>query len=224
MRKRKIIGWSSNLAYVIGLITTDGNLSKDGRHIDFTSKDLEQIENFKKILQLKNKIGTKRSSNDSNKIYFRIQFGDVNFYKFLLLIGLHSNKTKTINKLNIPNEYFADFLRGYLDGDGFTYSYWDKRWKSSFMLYTGFVSASKIHLDWLRDRIQSLYNIYGTIKNGGKSTYQLMYAKSSSISLLEKIYYNIDLICLNRKRLKIEKALLIIKEQAGMAKLVNAQS
>lgn len=33
------IKWSPKFAYCIGLITSDGNLSKDGRHISFTSKD-----------------------------------------------------------------------------------------------------------------------------------------------------------------------------------------
>ena len=50
--------WSPELAYAIGLIATDGNLSKDGRHISFRSSDLEQIKNFQRCLQLSNKIGT----------------------------------------------------------------------------------------------------------------------------------------------------------------------
>ena len=45
--------WSSKLAYAIGLITTDGSLSKDGRHISFTSKDKEQVKNFKFCLDRK---------------------------------------------------------------------------------------------------------------------------------------------------------------------------
>ena len=32
------IKWSSKFAYAMGLLATDGNLSKDERHIDFTSK------------------------------------------------------------------------------------------------------------------------------------------------------------------------------------------
>jgi len=35
--------WSKELAYVIGLLVTDGCLSKNGRHIDPTSKDREQL-------------------------------------------------------------------------------------------------------------------------------------------------------------------------------------
>ncbi len=111
------IVWTPNLAYVIGLIATDGNLSKDGRHIDFTSKDIEQIQNLIKILDLKTKIGIK-SSGTSNRKYYRTQFGNVKFYKFLLYIGLTPAKSKTLGKLKIPDKYFADFLRGHLDGDG----------------------------------------------------------------------------------------------------------
>ena len=35
--------WSSELSYAIGLIATDGCLSSDGRHFDFTSKMVEQL-------------------------------------------------------------------------------------------------------------------------------------------------------------------------------------
>ena len=41
--------WSENLAYAIGLIATDGSLSNDGRHLNFTSKDIDQIQTFAKI-------------------------------------------------------------------------------------------------------------------------------------------------------------------------------
>lgn len=51
-----VIEWSSNLAYAIGLITSDGNLSKDKRHIKFGSKDEELMEKFKQSLSLGNTV------------------------------------------------------------------------------------------------------------------------------------------------------------------------
>jgi hypothetical protein len=39
---------SPDLYYAIGLITTDGSLSKDERHIVFTSKDKEMVQLFQK--------------------------------------------------------------------------------------------------------------------------------------------------------------------------------
>lgn len=202
------IKWSPEFAYAIGLIVTDGNLSPDGRHIIFTSKDLELAVHFKKCLNLQNIIGKKSNGSQKEKKYFVVQFGDVNFYKFLVIIGLMPNKTKIIGSIKIPKKYFFDFLRGNLDGDGSFYSYWDPRWKSSFMFYTTFVSASKNYIDWLRESIKRFLKIKGHITLDGRgSTYQLKYAKSESLKLLPKIYYDNIVICLSRKRLKIEKAL-----------------
>ncbi|MBC7836407.1 hypothetical protein H7X87_01345, partial [Acetobacteraceae bacterium] len=158
------IKWSPGLAYAIGLLVTDGSLSSDGRHISLVSKDTEQLENFMKALKIRVSIGTTRSGY-TGKMTTRIQFGDITFYHFLLGIGLTPNKTKTISAIKIPNRYFFDFLRGHFDGDGCTYSYFDPRWKSSFMFYTTFVSASKRHIVWLQKEIFNRLKIQGHITN-----------------------------------------------------------
>ena len=203
------IKWSSEFAYALGLLATDGNLSPDGRHFDFTSKDKEQLRNFMKCLGIKVKIGYKISGYTGKKSP-HIQFGDVNFYRFLLDIGFMPKKSKIISEIKIPNKYFFDFLRGHLDGDGTFFSYWDPRWKSSFMFYTVFISASKRHIDWIRNELFELLKIKGHIaRDSKKSVYQLKYAKAESLKLLPKIYYNSGIVCLSRKRLKIEKALKI---------------
>lgn len=204
------IKWSPEFAYAIGLLVTDGNLSPDRRHIVFTSKDLELINKFQKSLRINFHIGRKASSSQGVKKYFVVQIGDVNFYKFLLSVGLMPNKTKIIKEIKIPRKYFFDFLRGHLDGDGSFYSYWDPRWKSSYMFYTAFVSASINHINWLREAILNLCNAKGHItKSVNDSVYQLKYAKAESLKLLRKIYYNNRVVCLSRKRIKIEKALAV---------------
>ncbi|MBI1985058.1 MAG: hypothetical protein HYS60_03085, partial [Candidatus Wildermuthbacteria bacterium] len=91
------IGWSPDMAYAVGLITTDGSLSIDGRHINLTSKDKQLIETFKICLNLQNKIGRKGSGTQKEKLYYYIQFGDILFYKWLLKIGLMPNKSKRLN-------------------------------------------------------------------------------------------------------------------------------
>jgi hypothetical protein len=40
----KNFNWTPELAYTIGLLTTDGNLSKDGRHITIRSSDIQIIK------------------------------------------------------------------------------------------------------------------------------------------------------------------------------------
>jgi len=208
------IKWSPEFAYALGLLATDGNLSSDGRHFDFTSKDRQQLLNFMKCLDIKVKIGYKTSGYTGQKTS-RIQFGDKKLYEFLLKIGFTPAKTKTIAKLAIPDRYFFDFLRGHLDGDGTFISYWDPRWRSSFMFYTIFISASKNHIDWLRKTISNFIRIKGHItKSVNDSIYQLKYAKSESLKLLPKLYYDKNVICLSRKRIKIEKALKVNNKQS----------
>lgn len=212
--KNKVkIEWSPEFAYAIGLLVTDGCLSSDGRHIELTSNDMEQLLNFRKCLSINNKIGRK-SSGYTNKKSTRVQFGDINFYRFLVSIGLTPAKSKTVGKIDVPDKYFFDFLRGLHDGDGSFYSYWDPRWRSSFMFYTNFVSASKKHIDWLRNKLSDFLKVKGHItKDQKKTTYQLKYAKAESLKILRKIYYSKNVVCLSRKRLKIEKAFAIIEEK-----------
>src|SRR3989338_8031539 len=96
-QKRKVqIRWSAKFAYALGLLASDGCLINDGRHIDFTSNDIDQVRLFKKCLGLSAKIGLKRRRYDLRQTYYRIQFGDIYFYKWLLSIGFMPNKSKII--------------------------------------------------------------------------------------------------------------------------------
>lgn len=186
---------------------SDGSLSCDGRHIDFTSKDIVQVKNFIHCLGLENKIGKKL--NGTGKVSYRVQFGDIAFYGFLLKVGLTPAKSKTIGKLKISPKYFFDFLRGLFDGDGSFYSYFDPRWKSSFMFYFAIASASPAHLEWIRGVLSESLGVKGHVtRDSKKSTLQLKYAKAESWKILKNMYYSREVVCLMRKRLKVEKALL----------------
>ena len=205
------IKWSSDFAYAVGLLVTDGNLSKDRRHISFVSKDHEQVENFRKALGIKNTIGVQYSSSRNRRKAFRVQCGDVLFYEFLIKIGVTPNKSKSLGVIGIPRRYFFDFLRGHFDGDGSFYSYWDPRWKSSFMFYIELISASKKHIAWLQSEIADSISVKGRItKSKNNPCYRLKFAKSESLVLLRKMYPKRKIIFLTRKHLKIIEALGII--------------
>jgi len=205
--------WRAELAYAVGLLVTDGNLSKDHRHISFVSKDIEQINNFIRCLGINPKLG-KTVSGYYGKSAFRVQFGNIIFYNFLVSIGLTPAKSKTIGSINIPTEYFFDYLRGCFDGDGCFYSYWDPRWRSSHMFYIEFVSASKVHILWLQNEIKNRLSITGHITKDGRGiTYQLKYAKKDSLEIIKKMYYTPKAVCLPRKLNKIKKALEVEKKQ-----------
>lgn len=211
--KEKVkIKWSADFAYAIGLITTDGSLSKDGRHIDFTSADNEQIKNFINCLGVTGKIGVK--DNGKGKKAFRFQFGDIVFYQFLESIGLFSAKSLTLGKVTVPHEFIFDFLRGHFDGDGCFYSYWDKRWKSSYMFYLEFISGSKKHVQWIQGILKNELGVLGFVtKPKTRGVFQLKYAKREALEIINKMYYDDSVVCLSRKYNKIKDVLEVERRQ-----------
>ncbi len=199
------IEWSLDFAYAIGLLTTDGNLSSDGRHLNMTSKDKDLIITFKKCLNLQNKIGKKSRGGSKVKKYFQLQFGDKNFYNFLLNLGLTPAKSKTIKSLNIPDTYFADFLRGCIDGDG-TIGAFRHPESKHLQLRTRLYSSSPEFLDWIKQKINDLFKIKtGHIQKNGSSVYALVYSKRDSFDLLKCLYYNGVKSYLKRKYLIAKK-------------------
>ncbi len=211
------MNWTRDLAYIVGLFASDGCLYNDGRHMSFVSKDLEQVENFKRILNLTNKIGLKSSGRVTDTLYYNLQFGGKELYNFFLDIGLTQRKSLTMGELSIPNRFFGDFLRGCLDGDGFTLSYWSKQWPKSFVFYFGISSGSIKYLEWLQSKIKELYEAEGVIAKGTRG-FNLKYGKYNSYLILNEMYHSKNVTCLSRKWFKIDQALGIIRsQQAGVS-------
>ena len=205
-----LIKWSSKFAYAIGLLVSDGCLSKDGRHINLTSKDTEQLVAFNRCLEINQKLHTKRSG--AGVTYQYVEFSDILFYQFLLEIGLFPAKSKTLGGILIPEKYFFDFLRGYFDGDGCSYSYFDPIFVKSFRFYISFASASEDYVEWLRLELKKHLDVRGFIsRKKGTSNIQLKYSKKEAVIIAKSMYYHKDIICLERKKLKILHSLKYIK-------------
>lgn len=210
MRRKSNVStqWTSDLAYAIGLITSDGNLSPDGRHINLTSKDEEIITVFRNTLCLHNKIGRKSRGHLKEKRYFVIQFGDINFYEFLTGLGLHPAKSKTLGPLKIPADHFADFLRGCVDGDGNIDTY--KHPESRFIQFRlRLSSASPVFLLWIKEMCAKLANTSGgfVYTQKGKSVSTLCFSKSDAVKLVKFMYHNPASPALKRKRVLASKAI-----------------
>ncbi len=201
-RKRNIIrtNWTPDLAYAIGLIATDGNLSPDGRHINFTSKDIELVLLFKKAMNIKNRVGRKGRGGSHRKPYYVIQFGSIQFYEHLLSIGLMPAKSKRMSDISVPDRYFWDFLRGCLDGDGNINEFRHPESRIP-QLRIRFVSASRPFLMWSFEKTRQLGKLSGgwLTSTPYSSIYSLTFGKSDSIAILKKIYYRKDLPYLKRK-------------------------
>lgn len=156
--------------------------------MNFTSKDKSLVILFKNCPGLRTKVSPKLSG--CGNLSYHTQFGDVLFYQFLVQIGLSPAKSKTIVSVDVLDKYFADFLRGYFDGDGTSYSFYDSIFPRSYRFYVSFISASPPFMYWLQERLEKMIAARGHFSRYSNADYvQLKYAKKEAIILIKYMYY-----------------------------------
>lgn len=193
-----------DLWYFIGLMATDGNLSKDGRHIEITSKNKSHLIAVKNSLGLENnKISKKSRDGSNNKLYPRLQFSDIKLYKFLLTLGLIPKKSLTLGKIKLNYTYFSDFLRGVIDGDG-CISTWIHKTNLGRQWSLRITSAAPKFIQWLKKEIENYFDIKGKLykyryKNKKNDIYILKFGKLATKIIIEGIYKK-DSVFLDRKK------------------------
>jgi LAGLIDADG-like domain len=197
--------WTADLAYVVGLIATDGCLSRDGRHLSITSKDRDLLETARRCLGVTAGI----TAITNPRPCHRLQWADVLLHRWLTDIGLMPAKSLRLGPLRVPDEWFRDFLRGCIDGDGSIVTYIDRYHtdKNPSYVYTrvyvSVVSASRVFIDWIRASTRRLARISGDLavrtSPARSDLWRLRYAKRESLELLRWIYYAPDVACLQRK-------------------------
>ncbi len=202
------IGWSSEMAYVVGLTATDGCLvSGPRRLVNFKSQDRELVELYLRLLGRVNAIGVERTRTGGT--VYKTQFGDAALYDWLQSIGLTPRKSLTLGPISAPTPYLPHLVRGLLDGDGSILNYmYDGTGKARGRyeaLTTRFISASHSHLAWLRDVLLDCVGVRGSIGSYQRSDrehamHSLAYAKRESEQLLLWIYPSSSVPCLARKR------------------------
>jgi len=129
---------------------------------------------------------------------YRVQFGDVELYRWLEAAGLTQRKSLTLGRIDVPERIFLDLVRGLLDGDGSVAHYVHRPVARNYPGYlyrrltVRFHSASPEHLRWLQQKLGEVLSIKGAVvqqsKNRAHNMFALQYGKYASISLLTKLY------------------------------------
>ena len=124
--------------------------------------------------------------------------------------GSGRRRVLQLGPVRVPDAYFADFLRGCIDGDGTILRYTDRSQVSTNRryvyerLYVNLVSASRPFLEWIRDTVARLVGARGAIsaarKPPGSVLYVLRWAKRASRRVLRTMYYAADVPRPARKR------------------------
>ena len=200
--------------------------------MSFVSKDLEQVETLRGCLAIDAPVSW--TTSGSGRRHRKVQWRDSVQYEWFLRIGLTPAKSLRLRALQVPDEYFADFFRGCVDGDGSVVVYEDRYHapkKEHYVytrLYVTLASASEPFVVWIRATIRELIGIRGAIgvqrRPGRAPLWRLRYAKRESLLLLRWMYYSPDVPFLSRKRARAESFLRdgdrsILVGRAGVSEL-----
>ena len=170
----------------------------------------------------------KPHTSGRRQIYHRLLWRDRVLYDWLCSIGLTPAKSLTLGELSVPDEYFVDFFRGCIDGDGSVRIYTDyyhapkdKRYVYE-RLYLSIVSASRTFIEWLHTTVSRLTGATGSLsvrrRPGVHPLWMLRYAKAESIQLIRWMYYSPTVPCLARKWWRAEKFMSPLGISAGSPK------
>lgn len=181
--------------WLLGYLLADGSIgTRKRKSLSICSIDRELLEHCCKIFRLDFDNITETKSNRNIKsgeyhTYYGLNIVDNNICDSLISLGVIPNKTYKDTHIKINPDYKFDFLRGLFDGDGCAS-------KGGFSVVGNPSYMKQIH----EELFQSL------VLKETRSKYMLsLEAKSipQTLWLYNKMYYNDNVLCLTRKRLKI---------------------
>lgn len=189
--------WTDRLAYAAGLAATDGNLSGDRRHVVFDSEDAQLVETFLECIGRPVRYGQRPTRTGG--ICYRASVSDVELYRWFIAIGLTPAKSLTLRGIDVPDAFLLPVVRGLLDGDGSVVNFVHAPTKRLYPNYryerlaAQFNSASRPHLEWLRDRLEPILGTRGYVEvtppKPPKHEFNVLrYGKYASIKLFTLLY------------------------------------
>lgn len=189
--------WSSQMAYVLGLLYADGSLEDAsylrGKYIRLTSTDKELIFRVRRWLDSEHTIIYLKPDSLHGKQRYFLRIGSHKLYNSLTKLGLYPNKFLTIKFPNIPSKYLKDFIRGYFDGDGCVYLELSKNQNHNIVikkLSIIFTSGSKKFLQGLNSAIKQILEVNQNNIYTSHRSFQLRYFTKDSIKVFKFMYQN----------------------------------
>jgi hypothetical protein len=202
-------------AYFLGFIFADGCLIDNPKKyryrliIKIHNKDEDILERFISLLDSEVKIFRSNGRDVSE-----IGFSSEKMINDLKNIGLHQNKTYTIDYPKINEKLERHFLRGYFDGDGCIRINEDKRDKSK-RGDLRIVGGSVKFIETLNERMSKLFGV-NINKLYGPKNKQYKFVGWAGMSDIERIYdgfYSDTDLFLIRKKIIFDEVIDIIRDK-----------
>ena len=192
--------------YLLGAFITDGCIYQNNNTYacQLSSCDLDWLESIKNI------IGTNLKIHKFTENYYGLRIMRHEIASWFINHGCYPRKTYSIVLPKIPDQYFKDFLRGCIDGDGSIGTYPNAK---NIKRVCQLISASKVFLEQIQNKLKD-FNIKSTITNRGKQncilrdkvikatvdSYSLNFYGQNCYKFLKYIYYDNNQLALNRKK------------------------
>ena len=195
---------SEEKAYWLGFIYADGYIVYNSNSatyelgIELNAKDDYILQKFAYNLGNVHKVEYKHNNRNFNGYNYFTDSCILRIYSKQIcddLISLNIIPNKTNSKV-FPkcNDYFFDFLRGFLDGDGCIYV--DKR--NHIMI--NFTNSNYDFLFYINEQVNNLLGVAGRIYKENDKKYRLVFFRQNDIViLLNNIYENLSNSYLERK-------------------------
>lgn len=202
--------WSYNMAYILGYIATDGNVSQDRvLKLALQKQDRPLLEKIKDEIEFtgniyNKEIHLKSTDKDYESSYMNIY--DREICSDLKKLNIISNKSLVLGRFDfIPDEYEMNFLLGVFDGDGSVGQNLGDKCKNSIQIRLRYFSASLEFIEYIKDTMEKHGFSEVKIREEKRKNdfYSLCYSTKDSIKFYEDAYSN-GTIWLDRKKEKFE--------------------
>lgn len=205
---------NSEMAYILGLIASDGSISKKENliAIQLQEEDKDILEQIRIITKVQRPLEEYVRKETGHKIYsFRNWSSE--WKKDLAHYGIIPQKIFTLQPpYFLKKEYIIDYIRGYFDGDGSIYQV-----NNQNRIFFEICGASKIIIDWIQDNLINQYHILlnkqskETLSNG-TIIYKIKIGDKQELLKLYNILYKDKILFLKRKKEKFENLLSIPRD------------
>lgn len=199
------------MAYILGLIASDGNIAKKENKItiQLSAEDKDILGKIKEITKSSRPLDNYITKNNRDTIKFSVYSSE--WKKDLKVYGIVPAKTFILKPPNfLQKQYWIDYIRGYFDGDGTIYS--TIGCNNRFEI----VGASKDVIEQIRLFLSNNYNITcslqeRTLSNGTK-IFKITYSSKEDLIKLYHLFYDNSKLYIKRKKEKFQTVLNIPRD------------
>lgn len=202
---------SQEKAYWLGFIAADGYINKRGNTLGI-SLDISDKDHIQKFLNVINAnttiIKTRFARFDEGHKFTEKAFAELYSNKIvndLIKLGISYQKSTSLTKIDIPDEWLSHFIRGYFDGDGCAFETYLKpksrkgEYYSAGVTFVGTFDFLSYLNSVLPVKVKTL-----TRDKRTQGSYTLYMRSLKRFVIITEFLYKDSIVSLDRKREKCE--------------------